>query len=750
MTKERIQSDDPSTDFPKRVAEALEADRDIWAEEVLSRPEGPTYQNVKDYLPPLRYVNASFKHYPIVLGLKEGLEKIRLVGNGSQIGLSINPWRLDGSGWTAWFQPDLKAFIQVGRNETPFGDDISKLNGPKYLEGYLPVVRLAYAEDGVLYGQEVFAASIPGLEPRLFAYVKLTAKASGRSGTRKASVSVRFETPSRFTAEGDLLMDEAQRYCCQFNPGWRFDPEASTLTYDFDLAGRTEASAFLLIPNRPLSFTPLEPLNEAAYEQAKRDLSEYWEAILSRAVQITVPEKIVNDALRALIVQTFILTVRDEVRYSSGNIYDRQYLAECGDAILALAMLGYEEEAIKYLRRLQYYKQAGLEYHNDAFRLQEFAQYYLLFRDIRVIERDLPVLIEACESISASRKESESGLIPRERFAGDIPDLVDNLSSNANAWRGLRDMSLVLAMIGRDRLAERYSKEAEELREAILSAVDKSVVGEFDPPFVPLRLLEEAKPFEKLTASRYGGYYNLVIPYVLGSDIFSPDDKRTGYIMETLEKRGGLLLGLIRFSDGLDDLYTLRYTFALLKRSEVEKFLVGFYAKLAHGLTRETFIGTEASSVKLAEGETFRRLLGLAPNTTSGALFLQSLRYMLLMERDSGNDGLYDTLLLFHATPRDWLRDGEEIVVEDAPTCFGEVSVHVRSEIDTGAISATVKMPRREGLTKTVITLRTPEAKGIRKVTVNGEDHRCFDAGAETVDLSGLHGELRIRVEYGE
>ncbi|MCK4624140.1 MAG: hypothetical protein KAV00_02430, partial [Phycisphaerae bacterium] len=210
------------------------------------------------------------------------------------------------------------------------------------------------------------------------------------------------------------------------------------------------------------------------------------------------------------------------------------------------------------------------------------------------------------------------------------------------------------------------------------------------------------------------------------------------------------LLGLIRFQDGLNDLYTLRYTLALLKGGEVDKFLVGFYAKLAHGLTRETFIGTEPSSATLVEGETFRRLLGLAPNTASGALFLQSLRYMLLMERDSGNDGLYDTLLLLHATPRHWLMDGEEIVVEDAPTCFGEVSVHVRSEIDAGVVSATVKMPRREGLAKTVITLRTPAARKIRKVTVNGEDHPCFDAGTETVDLSGLQGELRIKVEYGE
>lgn len=359
--------------YARRVEEALDANRDIWAEEVLSRPEGATYEldlgknpnltyeHIKDYLPPLRTVNASFKHYPIVLGLKEGEEKIRLVSDGSQIGCSLNPWRLDGGGWTAWFQPDLKVFILVGEHETAFGVDLRKLKGPSYLRGYLPIVQLSYVADGVLYGEEVFAASIPGLEPKLFAYVKLRASVLDESRLSKARVSVSFETPSRFTEEGDLLMDEGQRYCCQFSPGWSFNSETSTLTYDFDLKGGTEGTAFLLIPNRPLSFTPLEPLNEAAYEEAKQNLVEYWEGNLRRAAHIRVPEKVVNDALRALIIQTFILTVRDEVRYSSGNVYDRQYLMECGDAVMALVLLGYEDETMRYLERLKNYRQAGLK-----------------------------------------------------------------------------------------------------------------------------------------------------------------------------------------------------------------------------------------------------------------------------------------------------------------------------------------------------------------------------------------------------
>ena len=36
----------------------------------------------------------------------------------------------------------------------------------------------------------------------------------------------------------------------------------------------------------------------------------------------------------------------------------------------------------------------------------------------------------------------------------------------------------------------------------------------------------------------------------------------------------------------------------------------------------------------------------------------------------------------------------------------------------------------------------------MKKVTVNCEDYPYFDAEAETVDLSGLRGTLRIRAEY--
>ena len=40
----------------------------------------------------------------------------------------------------------------------------------------------------------------------------------------------------------------------------------------------------------------------------------------------------------------------------------------------------------------------------------------------------------------ASRKETDNGLMPPDNYAGDIATQVYALNSNANCWRGLREV----------------------------------------------------------------------------------------------------------------------------------------------------------------------------------------------------------------------------------------------------------------------------------------------------------------------
>src|SRR3982750_1677261 len=65
--------------------EVLNSNTDLWGEAALHQPGGPTYEYSEKPLPPLRYVDASFHHYPIVLCAPSNPTKARLISNGSAI-----------------------------------------------------------------------------------------------------------------------------------------------------------------------------------------------------------------------------------------------------------------------------------------------------------------------------------------------------------------------------------------------------------------------------------------------------------------------------------------------------------------------------------------------------------------------------------------------------------------------------------------------------------------------------------------
>src|SRR3954451_18990967 len=73
--------------FPRNSAEMMAARTDVWAEAAIRQPGGPSYEFFRDLLPPLRYVNAGFRHSPIVLSAPGAAVKARYVSNGS----AINP-----------------------------------------------------------------------------------------------------------------------------------------------------------------------------------------------------------------------------------------------------------------------------------------------------------------------------------------------------------------------------------------------------------------------------------------------------------------------------------------------------------------------------------------------------------------------------------------------------------------------------------------------------------------------------------
>lgn len=710
------------------LAEALKSRRDLWGEWAIRQPDELRYDFLASRLPPLRYVHAAFRHYPIVLSAPCRVRHARLISNGSAINAR--------AGAFGWREIGFPVTFRVGQDGEIFGQDLTRLEGPRYAEGYLPIVQLRYRQRDVVYAEEVFASVEPALGEAAAVFVCFTI-AEGKIGV----ISVDFALDQPLIFSQGVLHDQAKKTLAWLDGHWQWD-EPQRRAWTRLSADERAALVIFTVPSqvtRP----------QWDYEQHRRRCVEEWKALLGRGGRVETPEALVNNAWRALVIGTFMLCRGNRLCYSAGNVYERQYEAECGDAVRALALWGFQDEARQMIVPLLDYKQEGLGSHDAAFKLQMLAHYYWLTRDAAFVREQRQRLVREVEWIVRSR-EQETGLLPRENYCGDIHTQVYSLNSNANAWRGLRDMAAVVGHLGEEDTARHLRAVADEFRQAILLAVEKSERRDVTPPFIPVALFGEESPYDVLTDSRLGSYWCLMAPYVLGSGIFGETGERAGWILDYLHQHGGVFMGMIRFhqhsglfanENALDDLYGLRYVLALLRWDQVDRALISFYGKLAHGLTRDTFIGAEGTG--LVPLDAYGRPMYLPPNAASNAHFLWTLRYMLVQDWDCDDDGRPDTLRLLFATPRHWLEDGRSLQLERMPTAFGELSLRVQSRLSRGEVLVEAVLPAEQPK-QTLLRLRLP--KGWRPLGASTGSKSVPLAEDGTVDLSLLPSPLTVRL----
>ena len=717
--------------FESNVGSALAAKTDLWGEEAMRRPEGPGYEFFAGLLPPLRYVNAPFRHYPIVLSAPRHPVKARLVSNGSAINAPG-----DG-GW--WNGVGFPVTFHVGQDEGIYGDDLRRLDGPRYSRGYLPIVETVYRTADAAYGLEVFAAAEMPEADSGIVFARFTLR-EGETGRVAAVVGFAGEIRSGES----VLRDDKGQTLLVFDSAWTWDASAKKLVAQL-ASGK---SAMLGIFTRP-SEREQPPLSGRAWDEQRAACIRVWQSLLDAGVRLETPEAVVNNAWRSLMIGNDLLTKGDVLGYSAGNGYERQFEAECGDAVRALAMFGRPEDARRTLVPLLNHLHEKLDFHNAGFKLQLLAHYYSLTRDAEFIRAQRTHWERVLGNILKNRDEG-NGLLPREAYCGDIATQVHSLNANANCWRGLREWAWVLDELGDTAQAAQVRDTAAAFRQAILAAVEKSERRDVQPPFIPIALFHEEKPYDTLTATMPGSYWCLMAPYVLGSDLFAGTE-REQWILDTLHTRGGVAMGMVRFDQhsgvfanekGVDDLYSLRYAMTLLRRDEVDRALVSFYGKLAQGLTRDTFIGGEGTS--LVPLDEFGRAMYLPPNSGGNAFFLWTLRNLLVQDWDLDADGKPETLRLLFATPSGWLAEGKTIRFERAPTAFGEVSIVARSQLKHGEISVDVSAPPRSPK-QSLLRIRPPN--GWRIVGARTGKTALTPDAQGTVDITGLSGKFTVQFD---
>ena len=728
--------------------EALASKRDLWGEAAMAQPNGASYEFFAPLLPPPRYVNADFRHYPIVLSAPNANVKARLISNGSGVNLR--------GGARSWNDPGVPFTFRVGPDELIFGTFRERTSEPTLAEGYLPIAEVRYehispvqSEGAVpltqvrpqrtpeIYRVEAFASTDPALAGNGVVFVKFSL-AQGTAGT--ITVTLDDRTPVTFSAGN--LRNEKGELLATFDPAWKWERQRATAKLS------ANNSATLAIATKPLGVAALT----VEYDAQRVACVATWKSLLAGAMHVATPEPLVNDAWRHLLVQNFQLIRGDRMHYSAGNQYDQIYEAEGSDAALALLQWGYAADMRRLIGPLLDFTRKGLEYHQAGFKIADVCRTYWQTRDADFVRTLRPRWEKEARRLVENRT-GPHGLFPAERYAGDISTPAQSVNVNANAFRALRDLSAVLAEIGETAEAARYAAVAREIRATVLAAIAQSARRETTPPFVPIALFGNEPAHTPIIRSRIGSYWNIIIGYTIGSGIFPPGSAEENWIPHYQEQHGGIFMGMVRSggdefnfwtgSERVNPLYGTRYTLDTLRRDDPERALVSFYGMLAQGFTRNTFVAGEGCS--LAPVDAGGRIFYCPPNSAANAHFLSVLRNVLVQDCDLDDDGQPETLRLLFATPKRWLEDGKTISIDRAPTAFGEVSLRMESKLAAGEILAEVTLPTRNPPARTLLRARVPDGwKVIGARTATGP----LVVGAHsTVDLSALRGSVSVRFQ---
>ena len=211
-----------------------------------------------------------------------------------------------------------------------------------------------------------------------------------------------------------------------------------------------DGAATLAVPCVPLDAASPLGVSPAIYAEQRAACVATWKELLGRGMQVEAPEPLVNHAWRNALCQNFQLINHGQLRYSTGNQYDRIYSAEGSDAAMALLDWGYEREVRRLMGPLFDFTRKGLELHQASFKINNVVRYYWQTRDASVVRELRPRWEPEAERFIRDRT-GPNGLYPKEQYCGDIFTPVQSLNVNAKAWRAMRDLGALLGRAGRNR-----------------------------------------------------------------------------------------------------------------------------------------------------------------------------------------------------------------------------------------------------------------------------------------------------------
>ncbi|MDO8683554.1 MAG: hypothetical protein Q7N50_08740 [Armatimonadota bacterium] len=534
------------------------------------------------------------------------------------------------------------------------------------------------------------------------------------------------------------------------------------------------------------------------WDKSYREVSSLWKKRLAKAIeQYKVPEKMITNLYRTNLWHVLITTDRDPstglYEHGAGTYSYPMYANEAMMVARSLEMRGEHEEARRIFEpcivsqgakalpgnfkskdgllyaaappEFDHYTAQGYNMHH-GFILWAAAEHYFWTRDRKYLETVAPNLVAACDWITRERqatmvmnpdgtKPLEYGLAP----AGDLEDVEEYLyfyPTNGYYYLGMKTAADALAEIGNPQAA-RIAADAKAYAEDIMTSLREAtatcpVVKLLDGsyiPFVPDRAY--------VLTDRNEGWIREALYstlHLVNCGLIAPDDHLTTWLLQDLEDRIFLSEESGPGSGRIKDLKAqffslggfnpqpnlLDNSIAYLKRGQIPNFVRAFFNIFSASIYPDTICFSEVVP-PFADGASSPDEAGPLYKTPDESKFIQFMRQMLVLEM--GSD-----LYIGRGVPKAWMADGKSVVLRDAATYFGPMSVKITSFAAKDVISAWISLPARNPAKVAKLILRHPDGKELKAVTVNGRPWKDFDPASETVTLPGGMGKVQVVASY--
>ena len=506
--------------------------------------------------------------------------------------------------------------------------------------------------------------------------------------------------------------------------------------------------------DREAEFYELEPLqrldNGKPFFAALLRLKQSWERFFQDGIQLEVGDARIHDATRAAIARAMSGYAGLHPKYGMGGYWgsdDRHdsfppttlslctCLVEWGFPEPAGKRLGYYlDRFVKPDGTLTYYGPAVAEY---AELLDLAARYVRLTGDTTWLDRHRPTLDAIAaylirlrqESLQSQSPDSPSyGLLYGGAEADTRKDTAYYFSGSAWCWRGLVELGNLLMEVGRrrrdaelQRRARQLLEEAEALRGDVLRSLKRSVIASGEQPFLP-PIAGHKEPFQTMTQDRLASYTNYRYwPETLSAHCLPPEYERM--ILDYRTSYGGELLAMTRFTGHLDDWPFWHQAYGLLRHDRISRYLLGYYAHLAHHETPGTFTAYEQVPIR---GYGFRREHADYCVPSQLTIPIMTRRMLVFEDRDA------DLLWLCRAVPRKWLE--HNLSFSGVPTRWGPVALDLEPSDDLRQITARITLDSDPKPT-IVLRIRHPQRMRIASCEVSGGECAEIDAEREMVRL---------------